>query len=87
MPINFDDNLFKAIKGDLKRKSFFCVSFLAHKVSLKDRSRAGVRPCVRPWVRPCVCEHRLSNMNISEASGPIVIKFYLKHHRGEGKAV
>ena len=32
--IYFDDNLFKAIKGDLTRKSFFFVSFLAHKVSL-----------------------------------------------------
>ena len=25
-------------------------------------------------------------MNIPEPSGPIEIKFYLKHHRGEGKA-
>ena len=28
----------------------------------------------------------LSNMNISETSGPIAIKFYLKHHLGWGKA-
>ena len=28
----------------------------------------------------------LSNMNISETSGPIAIKFYLKHHWGGGKA-
>ena len=27
-----------------------------------------------------------SNMNISEASRPIAIKFYLKHHWGGGKA-
>ena len=28
----------------------------------------------------------LSNMNISATSGPIVNRFYLKHHWGEGKA-
>ena len=28
----------------------------------------------------------LSNMNISETSGPIAFKFYLKHHWGWGKA-
>ena len=28
----------------------------------------------------------LSNINISETSGPIEIKFYLKHHLGGGKA-
>ena len=28
----------------------------------------------------------LSNINISETSGPIASKFYLKHHWGEGKA-
>ena len=28
----------------------------------------------------------LSNMNISETSRPITIKFYLKHHLGGGKA-
>ena len=27
-----------------------------------------------------------SNMNISETSRPITIKFYLKHHWGRGKA-
>ena len=26
------------------------------------------------------------NMNVSETSGPIAIKFYLKHHSGGGKA-
>ena len=43
---------------------------------------ACVRPCVRPSVRPLT----LSNMNISETSWSIVIKFYLKHHWGAGKA-
>ena len=28
----------------------------------------------------------LSNMNISATSGPIVTRFYLKHHWGGGKA-
>ena len=35
----------------------------------------------------CVCVNTsLSNMNISETSGPIAIRFYLKHHWGGGKA-
>ena len=33
-----------------------------------------------------MCVLTLSNMNISETSGPFAIKFYLKHHWGEGKA-
>ena len=37
-------------------------------------------------VCPCVGVFTLSNMNISETSGMIAIKFYLKHHiGGEGK--
>ena len=37
--------------------------------------------------RPCrrVCPLTLSKMNISETSGPIAFKFYLKHHWGWGK--
>ena len=34
----------------------------------------------------CVCVFTFSNMNISETSGPIATKFYLKHHWVEGKA-
>ena len=45
----------------------------AHKVSLKDR---------RPSVCVSVCVSTLSNMNIFEISGPIAIKFYLKHQWG-----
>ena len=37
-----------------------------------------MRPSVRPFT--------ISNMNISATSGPIVTKFYLKHHFGGGKA-
>ena len=42
----------------------------------------SVRASVRPWVRPST----LLNINISETSGPIETKFYLKHHWGGGKA-
>ena len=44
------------------------------------------RPSVRPSVRPCVRASTLLNINISETSGPIATKFYLKHHWGGGKA-
>ena len=46
-------------------------------VSLKYTSQAGV--CV------CMCVFTFSNMNISETSGPIATKFYLKHHLVGGK--
>ena len=46
-----------------------------HKVSLLDATRAV-----------CANVSTLSNMNISETSGPIAIKFYLKHHGDGGKA-
>ena len=39
---------------------------------------ASVSPCVRPFT--------LSNMNISETSWPIIIKFHQKHHWGRGLA-
>ena len=41
-----------------------------------------MRALVRGWVRAST----FSNMNISETSRPITIKFYLKHHWGGGKA-
>ena len=44
------------------------------------------RPSVRPSVRASVRASTLSNINISETSGPITTKFYLKHHWGGGKA-
>ena len=37
-------------------------------------------------MRPCVRASTLSNINLSETSGPIATKFYLKHHWGGGKA-
>ena len=39
-------------------------------------SPASVSLCVRPFT--------LSNMNISETSWPIIIKFHQKHHWGGG---
>ena len=33
----------------------------------------------------CVCVFTFSNMNISETSGSIVTKYYLKHHWVGGK--
>ena len=42
------------------------------------------RLCV--CVCQCVCVSTLLNINISETSGPIATKFYLKHHWGGGKA-
>ena len=43
----------------------------------------GLKPAsVRPSVRLCVCASTLSNMNISETSWPIIMKFHQKHHWG-----
>ena len=36
-------------------------------------------------VSMCVSVSTLSNINISETSGPIATKFYLMHHWGRGK--
>ena len=41
---------------------------------------------MRPSVRASVRASTLSNMNISETSGPFVIKFHLEHHLGGGLA-
>ena len=63
------------------------IVFLAHqsrrlRVSLKYGTGAGVSASVRVSVRAST----LSNMNISETSWPIVIKFHLEHHWGGGLA-
>ena len=47
--------------------------------SQRPSVRACVRPCVRPSVRACAHASTLSNMNISETSWPIIIKFYQEH--------
>ena len=65
-----------------ERKTFSLINtFLAHQSrrhqgSLYDGTRADVRPCIRPSI--------LSNINISENSRPIVIKFHLEHYLGRG---
>ena len=41
---------------------------------------------VRLCVRACVCESNLSNIEISETSWSIKIKFQLDHHWGRGLA-
>ena len=41
--------------------------------------------CVCVCVCMCVCVTTISNMNISETSGSIVTKFYLKQHLVEEK--
>ena len=47
-------------------------------MSLKDGARAGVLPSVCPPI----CVSIIIKMNIGETSGPITIKFYLKHSLG-----
>ena len=44
-------------------------------VNLKYTSRAAV----------CVSAFTFSNINVSETSGPVATKFYLKHHWVGGK--
>ena len=79
-----------------------CVRFwgrltLAHWTQVSDRcplgyllahlSRRLTRWAYRMGLEPAsVRASTLSNMNISETSRPIMIKFYLKHHWGWGKA-
>ena len=61
-------------------------TFLAH-LSRRLRGELIVyQSSRRPSVRALVCASTFSNMNISETSRPIAIKFYLKHHWGGGKA-
>ena len=47
-------------------------------MSLKNKTRAGVRPSDRAF--------NFSNIDVCETSGRIAINFYLKHHLGLGKA-
>ena len=66
------------------------VCFLAH-LSRRLIGELIVYPCsgVRPSVvRPSVVRpsSTISNMNISATSGPIIMKFYQKHHWDGGKA-
>ena len=58
--------------------------FLSFFSSSESKAQSIVYPCSGVCRR---CRRQpFSNMNISEASRPIAIKFYLKHHWGGGKA-
>ena len=48
--------------------------------------RAYSIPVEPASVRASVCPLTLSNINISTTSGPIITRFYLKHHLVGGKA-
>ena len=51
--------------------------------AIGELNRMGLEPAsIGPWVHPFT----LSNMNISETSCPIKIKFHLEHHWGRGLA-
>ena len=76
-----------SIEGQGHFFTIYFSRFLAH-LSRRLIGELIVYPCsgVR---RRCRRRRRcppFSNMNISEASWPIAIKFYLKHHWGGGKA-
>ena len=69
-------------RAGLPRDNIMIQLLLAH-LSRRLEGELIVYPC--SGVRRCRrrCRHRrqpFSNMNISEASRPIAIKFYLKHH-------
>ena len=63
--------------------SFF-PTFSAHLSQRLKGELIVYRSIRRPSVRACVRALTFSNSNISATSGPIVTKFYLKHHWGGG---
>ena len=75
----------------LERLKNWCCHFLAHLSRRLTRWAYSIAMVRRPSV--VVRRHRrrpssstLSNLNISEAIWPILIKFYMSHHWGGGKA-
>ena len=58
--------------------------FLAHLSRRLKGELIVYRSIRRPWVRASVRASTFSNSKISATSGPIVTKFYLKHHWGRG---
>ena len=60
------------------------VFFLTH-LSRRVKGELLVYPC-SGVLRHRRCRSPFSNINISDASRAIAIKFYLKHHLGRGKA-
>ena len=74
----------KPLKFHLNRIIRFtrvCIIFLAH---LSRRLKGELIVCPCSGIRRC--PPPFANMNISETSRPIAIKFYLKHHWDGGKA-
>ena len=63
----------------------FVYFFIISSPELKAQGELIVRDSSRrPSVRACVRPFTLSNMNISETSLPIIIKFHQEHHWGRG---
>ena len=60
--------------------------FLAHRSRRLKGELIVYQSSRRLCVYVSVCLWTFSNSNISATSGPIVTKFYLNHHWGEGKA-
>ena len=58
----------------------------AHKVSLLYTNGSSSSSSSSSVVRRRRPSSTLSNLNISEVSWPIFIKFYVQHHWGKGKA-
>ena len=71
------------VQGHVHTK--FQTGFLAH-LSRRLTRLAYSIPVEPSSVCPLVCASTFSNINISETSRSITIKFYLKHHWGGGKA-
>ena len=79
-------NFLKSVsKEDLikfyKVSYYFLYAFLAH----LSRRLIGELIVYQSSRRPCVGASTFSNMNISETSRQIAVKFDLKHHWGGGK--
>ena len=68
----------------MKEKCWFQIYFILGHMSRRLKGELIVYQC--SGVRRRRRRSPFSKMNISEASRPIAIKFYLKHHWGGGKA-
>ena len=73
-----------SIIATLVKLAFFSIKSVCHFSHCTPGSdhiyfRMGLEPA---FVRPCARPSTLSDMNISETSWPIIIKFHLKHNWG-----
>ena len=76
-----------------KNSNFYCKLPLIQKFAVSNAVFSSHEPKAHDELtvyqsicRLCVSVLTFSNMNISATSGPIATKFYLKHHKGRGKA-